>query len=127
MSTAATPTPYGDLRGLVAGFLGDLPTSYLACRNDQHSFPFDDDTVQRERVREDGVDCLRVSRRCQRCGTVRKETFNRQSYERVRATYYDKPDGYASPHGPIPRSAIRAEWFRRLDSQYGKLRAPRRK
>lgn len=95
--------------------LNELDDTFIECRTRRHRWdPIPDDGGVNRRYKE-SRSVARLCARCERCGVMRYEAWNRITGA-ILFTAYKYPDGYTLTGRKTRQHHVRTEYLQRLDS-----------
>jgi hypothetical protein len=101
--------------------LAKLQDPYLICRTRRHNYEDIPDSGALGRKWNESKSVARLSQRCERCGTVREEAWNRYTGDLLFASYR-YPSDYKISGGAKPKN-LRKEYLERRQgsAKFGEL------
>lgn len=97
--------------------LAELEMDYIECRGPlRHRWDRIPDDGGAGRKYKESRSVARIQKRCERCGTVRYEAWNRITAE-ILFVNYRHPDGYKITRGKVKPYQVRKEYLKRFNEQ----------
>jgi hypothetical protein len=100
--------------------LSDLEDAYIECRTRRHRFESIPDPGGSGRKYQESSRVARLAERCDRCGLVREEAWNRTTGA-ILFVNYKYPDGYSLGGTGSKPWDVRKEFLARLDADQTSL------